>query len=209
MKKFTLIGIFLICLGALTYGQSSVSLPKQALQQKAWWQSMETSVKSDEEFGNAILLLLGFKLMEQGDLDRKYKLTLRVQEIQDISESTRKSLQTMKKHLINKIGGGLNPKTGLPNQWKEKTKVTQYLQQQAKVQEKKLNDYTLFLNKQCKELGLEKLPKLVIINSKRGFYEEYYQGATVLESLITLTHWETLLLEHKLALLQKIEEMKK
>ena len=209
MKKLTFTYIFSVCLGMLTYGQSSVSLPKQALQQKAWWQSMEASVKSDEEFGSAILLLLGFKLIEQRDWDRKYKLTLRVQDIQDISESTRKSLQVMKKHLIDKIGGGLNPKTGLPYQWKEKTKATQYLQQQAKAHEKKLNDYTLFLNKQCKELGLEKLSKLVVISSGRSFYEEYYKGATLLESLITLTHWDTLLMDHKLALLQKIEEMKK
>lgn len=198
--------IYLLCLGwgVCSYGQSpapSGELSKQTKLTRAWWQTMEASVKMNEEMVKFSLFAMVGVIFQEG-FDEKYKATIRTQEIQDKTEALRKFLQTTKKELI-KTGGGLNPKTKLPYKFKEKAKIAPYLKQQAGAQEKKLADYVRFLNKHCTELKVEKLPTLVKLTGNRDFYSEYYQGASLLESLITLSHWEVLILEHQKKILQK------
>ncbi len=90
-------------------------------------------------------------------------------------------IQLLEKELITKAGNGLQPKTQLPQRPNEVKITAKILHTKVPVLEKKLNQYVALLQEIGKEVPLPDLKTW-----KGDLYSSYFEGTTLMESLVML-----------------------
>ena len=116
-------------------------------------------------------------------------------------------LDNLQDIISKEAGGGLDPKTQLPKTPQNTKEVERIMTDNHAKLVKALDDYTVYLNREYKDLELprfERFTKGINYPKKMSDYEVFYKGTTVSEALASLISRQLVVLRFESEVLKKL-----
>ena len=113
-------------------------------------------------------------------------------------------IEKIKRILIQKAGGGTDPKTARLNKPRDTRQTQKIMKTEAPILGKKLNAFTRFVMTQYKDLDPPRFGNLGDGIDGYTFYETFFKGANLIEVLASLTQKQTIVLDYEAGVVKKL-----
>ena len=174
---------------------------------QAWLNSISRALPPAQNASDAALRSLKADVKKYGNSSAGLKRIKRAEKLKKRTHEVEVAIDKMKSTLVRSAGGGLDPKTGQPNNPQNTAKVSEIMQANKAELIRLLDDYVNFLASEHKDLDLYKLERLtndMEYPQQVTFYDKFYKNANVAEALSSLTVHQLAVRRYEAYILKKL-----
>ncbi|OJJ20973.1 hypothetical protein BKI52_10380 [marine bacterium AO1-C] len=185
-----------------------------ACQQKApvkrsqeWLSSLQRALWPAKNASDLALIALKQDVKKQGNSSEGIKRIERAETLKKRTNEVEAEIDKLKSTLVKEAGAGFDLKTKMPKDPQNTAKVKEIMRANLPKLTKALDGYVEFLSKEYKDLSLPRfilLTQGIVYPKKKSFYEVFYENATVLEALSSLTVHQLTIRRYEAEVLKKL-----